>query len=873
MKKIFVTWSIVAAALFLSPAAFAETGTEDVVCVKNPSSTVFVPMQISTSGKKKKFSLKKISKALTKKLCKDTAKEFSTPFLTSAFNCIIPITRTVNTVQGRPVSVTFPASLNNYFPISIGTYHLANAPTHGGVVASLPGNYRISRYTPANGYVGADVFRLRATARLAGLPLPICSVQARAVINVTRATVPPTPTHTPTPTRTPVVTPVPMEDSHRVQEGRGFNFVLRVLNKTSRTRCMVIGDPQHGSLRATSEDGCSVTYTPALSYAGADRLTFTVKEGTIQSSLSAQVKFTVERTDFAGQRESLDHYRNTLTPKEVKHLLRKVAYCGGPELEEFAKTHTLDQTVDVLLNGFGDNRPVEAQAGLIRDAKKTISSISMRIDGVPKRFQTKENIADTIVGFQYQTLHLLRYSTLPLKERMTLWLYNQMPVSLGGTMGAIQFNHMMREYVDGIRSEALGSYQRYLTKQNSFGAMGFFLDNFKNTVRAGNPTKDPLGGQLNVNFGREFLELGSLGKIDPITGQPTYTEEDVKAMAASARGLGTKSRGAIPIEVIDPDTKETILLTYNPVDAVFYPERWSWTPESPASFTMFRGTPHEKTAPFKMDSFTEGGDTITPYILYNHPAAARFVAARLYTSLVNPQPTEKIVAALAQELIANRYELKPTLKKLLSSSMMFHKDAVRSVVASPVQSFMCMLRTFDLPLATNNNDFGLYSSIQNATKLSGQILWQYLSIFGLNEGGKNGAGIIHYGEEFLTAQQVLGRQQGIAGYFNQLNRVMNIQAVGINWLSLLPKNSSGQTIYTPEGVLNAYLEKLDLTIRPEDREKILQYLTTIPSKMEGHTGVATVNWDPSDPNFEALLRIKLSGLLAMLSQLVETNLM
>ena len=176
-------------------------------------------------------------------------------------------------------------------------------------------------------------------------------------------------------------------------------------------------------------------------------------------------------------------------------------------------------------------------------------------------------------------------------------------------------------------------------------------------------------GAINENYGRELLELFSLGV--GMDGKPNYTEDDVKACAEAFTGWTIAN--AVPRY---PYGRYESKFLYNPDD-------------HDTNEKTFLG----ETGPWN------GEDIIN--IIAKQPAAARFVARHLYNFFVADEPQvpawqdtpprdPEAIKALEDEYFRSGYDIRSVLRVLFNSD--FFKDARFAKVKSPAEVVVGTLR-------------------------------------------------------------------------------------------------------------------------------------------------------------------------------------
>lgn len=245
-------------------------------------------------------------------------------------------------------------------------------------------------------------------------------------------------------------------------------------------------------------------------------------------------------------------------------------------------------------------------------------------------------------------------SRRPLEEKMALFWHGIL------CTGSSKVQHAKQQLIefDMFRRCGLGSFRDLLLEISRDPAMVFYLDNCMSHK-----------GAINENYGRELLELFSLGV--GMDGQPNYTEDDVQACARAFTGWTISTPvprypyGVYPARFI-----------YNPADhddgeKTFLGETGNWN----------------------------GEDIIN--IIVKQPAAARFIARHLYNFFVaddvqvpawqnTPPRDPEAIAMLEAEYFRSNYDLRAMLRLLFNAD--FFKQARFAKVKSPAETVIGTMR-------------------------------------------------------------------------------------------------------------------------------------------------------------------------------------
>jgi len=205
----------------------------------------------------------------------------------------------------------------------------------------------------------------------------------------------------------------------------------------------------------------------------------------------------------------------------------------------------------------------------------------------------------------------------------------------------------------------------------------------------------------NENYAREFLELFTIGK-GPQIGEgnyTNYTEYDIQQAARVLTGFtDSEDRG----DNIDPDTNlPTGRIRFNRHDT------------EDKVFSEAFGQQVIVGAKEERDAFRELGNFVD--MVFNQDETARFICRKLYRFFVGKNITQEIendiINPLAQTLINNQYELRPTLEQLFLSQHFFDEDdgdptdeILGSLVKSPLDLFLHAINFFELDIPDPQND-------------------------------------------------------------------------------------------------------------------------------------------------------------------------
>jgi len=242
-----------------------------------------------------------------------------------------------------------------------------------------------------------------------------------------------------------------------------------------------------------------------------------------------------------------------------------------------------------------------------------------------------------ITIFQRWWLDRMATTRYPLEEKLTLHWHGHLAsgyqkVALVAPM--LRQNKLLREM-------AGGDFRALCDAITADPAMLIYLDGAQNQVNG-----------INENYGREFMELFTLGRNNG------YTQRDVVAAARCFTGY-----------TVDPTTYA----------ATFQP-----TLHDAGLKTLLGNTGNW------------GPRDVTDIVLDRHPGghvAATHVARRVASTIAAPPPSASMVASMAAAFVGTNYQIKPMVR-----AMLLHHDFTDGPlgIASPVEFVASMMRALGL---------------------------------------------------------------------------------------------------------------------------------------------------------------------------------
>ena len=317
----------------------------------------------------------------------------------------------------------------------------------------------------------------------------------------------------------------------------------------------------------------------------------------------------------------------------MAHLMRRAGFGAPYEELEARAAKGYEATVEELLHP-------EGQPELERD--------------ILLRYNTAWREIGNMTDGQSYWVYLMINSKRPLEEKIALFWHGIFCTGYA----KCEHGKQMQTQLDMFRHDGMGSFSSLLLGLSKDPSMVFFLDNCMSHK-----------GAINENYGRELLELFSLGV--GMDGHPNYSEDDVKVCAQAFTGWTIAN--AIPRY---PYGRYESQFLYNPTDhddseKTFLGETGRWN----------------------------GEDMID--IIAKQPAAARFIARHLYNFFVADEPQvpawqhtppndPEAIKTLEEEYFRSNYNIRSMLRVLFNSD--FFKQARFAKVKSPTEAVISTMR-------------------------------------------------------------------------------------------------------------------------------------------------------------------------------------
>lgn len=311
-----------------------------------------------------------------------------------------------------------------------------------------------------------------------------------------------------------------------------------------------------------------------------------------------------------------------------------------------------------------------------------------------------------------------------------------------------------------FRYYALGNFKELSKKMCIDNAMLRHLDGFINVV--GNP---------NENFGREYLELFTIGK-GPQTGAgdySNYNEDDVQAAAKLLSGFGYDDTFSnidpdcgIPIGVVK--SGDGVYASQHDATTKTFSDAFQGTAITPLEVVGGRAT-IEATLQ-ELDEFVE--------MIFGQEETARHICRKLYRFFVYYKITDEvendIIVPLANTFRDNNYEIEPVLRQLFQSEHFYDMDDSEerddhfgAIIKSPVELLIHTIRFFEMPVPASPAEmYAFYGRVLRIMEDQGLNLYEPYEVAGYPAYHQTPA----YNRNWISSNYLALRYQFISEFIN-----------------------------------------------------------------------------------------------------------
>jgi len=370
----------------------------------------------------------------------------------------------------------------------------------------------------------------------------------------------------------------------------------------------------------------------------------------------------------------LDLYTDNLTARTAAHLLRRSTF-GPTQAEISAFTgQTATQAVQTLITNINYNppQPIDLDETHTNAGQFFLQNASTS-PGEYLPFVGADN-SEYGRDVRYWWLNLMiQPGPINLLDKLTLFWQNHFVT----TREVVDDYRFMWRYLKLLRDNSLGNFRNLVTKISTEPAMLRYLNGDMNEVGT---------GKANENYARELQELFTMGTVDA-AGNANYTEDDVKAAARVLTGWKYTN--------YYKEGSTTFATTFTPSKHDTALKKFSG---------KYNGkeitTPNPLPTGFANVGEYELNELIT--MLLDHLQTSRFICRKLFRWYVNPNVTPEIetnvIVPLAALFVSSNYAIRPVIEKLLTSQIFFDQANIGSMIKSPAEFVIGMVRFYGLPI-------------------------------------------------------------------------------------------------------------------------------------------------------------------------------
>ena len=376
-----------------------------------------------------------------------------------------------------------------------------------------------------------------------------------------------------------------------------------------------------------------------------------------------------------------------LSYDEAAHLLRRAGFGGTPDDIDNLAAKGREGAVDYLLN----YTQINNQA--MEDLLKASFDFSDVTDN--SKFNNGE----------IRRWWFTRMATTQrqFEEKMTLFWHNHFATASSKVQDIYLYVQNLK-----LRQNALSRFDDLLLQVAQDPAMLIWLDGVTNVL-----------GRPNENFGRELQELFTMGINDVVTGEPNYTEDDVKQIARAFTGWNFQRSAGSPFG---------------------FAFRINANQHDNGAKTIYAGTPYQTSGNLS------GEDVIA--VVANRQATARYLTWKLWNFFVYPLTAsaadKATVDKFAKVYLNNNHSIKELVRAIFTSDEFFSERAFFSLVKQPTELVVGALRMIGGTYLTGASTGRTSNVPSTSSRNMGQDLFNPPDVAGwdLNQGWVNTASML-----------------------------------------------------------------------------------------------------------------------------------
>lgn len=349
----------------------------------------------------------------------------------------------------------------------------------------------------------------------------------------------------------------------------------------------------------------------------------------------------------------IDPYTGPWGFEQAKHLAKRVLFGSRfGEIKQFAESGLSPSLQNVLFSSSNlKNYPINIYASRGEDTDVPWGAVWLNAP-----YKATFNLT-RIYSFYFWWLARMVEQESTIHEKMILFWHNHFGVSHSMSIDA----RANFKYYELLRKYATGNFKELVKGMTVNPLMLNFLNGYQNTSRF-----------PDENYARELMELFTLGKGP----ESKYTEPDVREAAKILTGW---------------------VHDYSNGDSVFFYNRHNADDKQFSSFFNNKkiiGVARGEDWPLEINALID--------MIFEKEEVSKYICRRLYRFFVHyditQQIEDEIISPLAATFRGNNYEILPVLSQLLSCQHFYSAEVVGTMIKSPVDFYIGMLREMQVPI-------------------------------------------------------------------------------------------------------------------------------------------------------------------------------
>jgi len=379
--------------------------------------------------------------------------------------------------------------------------------------------------------------------------------------------------------------------------------------------------------------------------------------------------------------ETLPSYDGEWTIQQAAHLLKRCTF--GPKIPEIQSV--LEMGREAAIEQLLSNQALpDPPVNYYNESDPVPIGQTWVFSPVPQNARTSRR--RSMLGW---TILQQLNAGLSIREKMTLFWHNHFAVE----SQVVNDARFLYQHQTVLRTNALGNFRKLVKDITIDPTMLRYLDGRLNTKN-----------KPNENFGRELLELFTIGK-GPLVGPGDYTHYTEEDVVAFSRALtGWRDYGYNSDEIGSP-------------------------------YVTFRSSNHDTSAKQLSARFEgkvledAGAEEYAQVvdIILEKDEVARFICRKLYRWFVNYEISdvveEMVIEPLANLFRTEEYEIKPVLNCLLNSAHFYEQQYCGAIIKNPIDYTVALLRQGQVSIGWSA--VSKYSALWKVYQLQSSIQMAY----------------------------------------------------------------------------------------------------------------------------------------------------